>query len=146
IFLSVIIALIGIYLAYLFYLRKPELAKRTAQRFPRVYKILYNKYYVDEAYNLIFVQPTLNFGTFLAEYDLKIIDGAVNGSAFITRNTSAFSGIFDLKIIDGIVNFIAWFLKQKSFIFRKVQTGAIQNYALAIIIGLLIFITLTLFL
>jgi NADH-quinone oxidoreductase subunit L len=143
---SVVVAVIGIYTAYLFYLRKPELSKRTAEQFPRLYKILYNKYYVDEAYNLAFVKPTLNLGTFLADYDLKIIDGAVNGSAFLTRNTSAFSGLFDLKIVDGIVNRIAWLLKQKSFIFRKVQTGTIQNYALAIIFGLLIFITLTLFL
>ena len=146
ILISVAVALIGIFIAYLFYLKRPELAKQTAECFPGLYKILYNKYYVDEAYNLAFVQPTLNLGTFLADYDLKIIDGAVNGSAFITRNTSAFSGIFDLKIIDGIVNRIAWLLKQKSFIFRKVQTGVIQNYALAIIFGLLIFITITLFL
>ncbi|MFQ6082481.1 MAG: NADH-quinone oxidoreductase subunit L, partial [Candidatus Aminicenantia bacterium] len=103
------------------------------------------KYYVDEAYDALFVKSTLNFGTFLADYDLKVIDGAVNGSAWLTRSTSFFSGIFDLKVIDGIVNFIGWILKQKSFIFRKIQTGAIQNYALAIIFGLLAFITIRLF-
>jgi NADH-quinone oxidoreductase subunit L len=116
IFLSVIIALIGIYLAYLFYLRKPELAKRTAQRFPRVYKILYNKYYVDEAYNLIFVQPTLK------------------GSEKIYKN-------FDLKVIDGAVNKSAHFTDFSGKILSYFHSGLIKDYGLIILIGTILLLT-----
>jgi NADH-quinone oxidoreductase subunit L len=83
--LSVVVAFVGIFVAYLFYLQKPELSKRTAERFPQLYKILYNKYYVDEAYDLVFVQPTIKGSEKIYKnFDLKVIDGAVNKSAFLT--------------------------------------------------------------
>jgi len=110
ILISVAVALIGIFIAYLFYLKRPELAKQTAERFPRLYKILYNKYYVDEAYNLAFVQPAIKGSERIYEsFDLKIIDGAVNKSALLTDSGG--------KILSYL------------------HTGLIKDYGLIILLG-----------
>jgi NADH-quinone oxidoreductase subunit L len=100
---------------------------------------------VDEIYGATFVRGTLNLGEFLSKYDLAVIDGIVNRTADATRGTGSASVLFDLKVIDGALNNMASGFGKGSNIFRKVQTGLIQNYLLAIIIGIFIIITLTLF-
>ncbi|MFH0931544.1 MAG: NADH-quinone oxidoreductase subunit L, partial [Candidatus Zixiibacteriota bacterium] len=79
---SVAVALLGIFFAYRFYIKTPELPKRLAERFRFPYKVLLNKYYVDELYFKIIVNPLLKFATFLWQFfDIKIIDGMANGLA-----------------------------------------------------------------
>jgi len=100
ILISVAVALIGIFIAYLFYIKRPELAKQTAERFPRLYRILYNKYYVDEAYNLAFVQPAIKGSEKIYEnFDLKVIDGAVNKSALLTDSGGKLLSYFHTGLI-----------------------------------------------
>ncbi len=107
---SVSIALLGIVLAYRFYVISPELPERLKERFKRIYTLLFNKYYVDEAYDFLFVRPLVSFATALWRYfDALIIDGGVNGSAAIVEVSSR--------------------------LLRRVQTGGLQNYALSIAIG-----------
>jgi len=83
--LSVVVGLLGIALAYLFYLKRPEIPGRLADRFRGLYRLVYNKYYVDEIYSRTFVEgPVLGkaMGDVFARFDLKVIDGiGVDGSA-----------------------------------------------------------------
>ena len=110
---SVLIALLGIILAYIFYLKNPALPKRFAAAFPRLYHIVNNKYFVDEFYDLIFVRGTLKAGGLL----LKVVD---NG------------------IIEGLVNGSAEAIKRAGGKLRRIETGFVQEYALGIIVGAII--------
>jgi len=118
--ISVIVALTGIFIAYVFYLKKPSVPHALVKRFPFLYKLLYNKYYVDEAYDYVFVRPTLKGSEFVYDkFDLNIIDGAVNGAASGT----------------------GFFGKILSFF----QTGFIKDYALVFLLGAIILLGLLIF-
>ena len=111
--LSIAIVLVGILIAYRFYITHPDVPKKLAQKYKGVYAILLNKYYVDELYARIIVNPLLSLALWCWRFfDAKIIDGAANGSAFITGRVSA--------------------------IIRKLQTGYVRNYALSLVLGVVI--------
>ena len=117
---SVAVALCGIYIAYVFYLKSPRTPHRVVARFPAIYKLLYNKYYVDEIYNAAFVKPMVNGSRAVYDtFDLKVIDGTINGTAAAT----GFAG------------------KALSFI----QSGLVKDYALVILLGVVIFLGYLLF-
>ena len=107
---SVVIALIGIGIAYLFYVKNPALPKRVAENFRGLYRLVYNKYYIDELYEILFVKSLKGLGTAL------------------------WKG-FDDFIIDGTVNGIAYFIGWVSSVLRQIQTGFVQNYAFSMIFG-----------
>ena len=72
-------------------------------------------------------------------FDSKVIDGGVNGSAWMTRLSSLITGGTDKYVVDGLVNAIGNFVvRLMSPIVRAAQTGFTQNYALVMVIGLLI--------
>ncbi|MGB2845475.1 MAG: NADH-quinone oxidoreductase subunit L [Candidatus Aminicenantaceae bacterium] len=115
ILISVAVAFLGIYIAYVFYIRSPQIPRTLVARFPFVHKLLFNKYYVDEIYNAIFVNSTIKGSEIIYDkFDLKVIDGGVNGTA-----TAA--GFFG-KIL-------SYF-----------QSGLIKDYALIFLLGLIIFL------
>ena len=60
---SVVIALIGIGIAYLFYVKNPALPKQLAENFKGLYRLVYNKYYIDELYEILFVKSLKGLGT-----------------------------------------------------------------------------------
>jgi NADH:ubiquinone oxidoreductase subunit 5 (subunit L)/multisubunit Na+/H+ antiporter MnhA subunit len=69
--------------------------------------------------------------------DSKVIDGAVNGSAWLTRLSSRITGGVDQYFVDGLVNAVAAFVvRLMSPLFRAAQTGFAQNYALVMVFGL----------
>jgi NADH-quinone oxidoreductase subunit L len=69
--------------------------------------------------------------------DAKIVDGIVNGSAWVTRLVSRITGGIDKYLVDGLVNTIAAFIiRLMSPLFRAAQTGLTQNYALVMVLGL----------
>lgn len=108
--ISIIIALIGIGIAYLFYIKNPQIPKILSERQKRLYILLYNKYYVDEIYQVLFVDSAKSIGMGLWKgVDEFIIDGTVNGIAYL----------------------IGWL----SSLIRKIQTGLVQHYAFSMIIG-----------
>lgn len=110
---SVVVALFGIFIAYVFYLKKPDIPHNLVARFPWLYKLLYNKYYMDEIYNAAFVNSMIKGSELVYKnFDLKVIDGALNGSA-------------------KSMNF---FGKLLSYL----QTGLIKDYALVFLLGALI--------
>jgi NADH-quinone oxidoreductase subunit L len=112
--LSVVVALAGVYLASQIYLAKPGAAENWAARLPWLYKLLSRKYYVDEIYDALLVRPYywLSEKFLWKIFDVKIIDGAVNGTA------NLFGGI--------------------ASVLRLWQTGIVQNYALTLVLGLII--------
>ena len=110
--ISVAFAVGAILFARYVYLKNPAIASNTSQKFKGLYNLLWNKYFVDEAYDAAVVNPILQTSrSFLWKIaDNKIIDGVVNGSA---------------KIIDVV-----------SLNIRKLQTGVAQFYALVMVIGI----------
>jgi NADH-quinone oxidoreductase subunit L len=144
--ISVAIAAIGIYIAYLFYLRRPELPGMLAAQFSGAYRVLYNKYFVDEAYDKTFVQGTVKGAEGMATFDAVVVDGAVNGTAFSTLLASGVSNVFDMNFVDGAVNMIGTILTTFSGLFRRIQTGLVQNYALIMLVGIFVLVGLFYFL
>ncbi|GIV45941.1 MAG: NADH-quinone oxidoreductase subunit L [Ignavibacterium sp.] len=110
--ISVIGAAASILLARYIYLKKPEIASRTATRFKGLYNLLWNKYYVDEIYDAVIVNP------------------------IVTVSRNVLWKIADNKIIDGTVNGVAKLVDLLSSIIRKVQTGVAQLYALVMVLGI----------
>ena len=99
----------------------------------------YNKYWIDEFFGLTVTRRTMDLARAVFAFDSKIVDGGVNGSAWVTRLTSRITGGTDKYLVDGLVNAIANFVvRLMSPIVRAAQTGFIQNYALVMVIGLLV--------
>jgi NADH-quinone oxidoreductase subunit L len=117
---SVLIALAGIGLAYLMYIKKSISADALAEKYKGIYTLLYNKYYVDEFVMATIVNPIINFSRWLWIF-------------------------FDDKIIDGLVNLSAKIMLLISLIFRRGQTGLVQNYAGMMVIGVLVILAYYLF-
>jgi NADH-quinone oxidoreductase subunit L len=139
---SALIALIGILTAYRFYVRAPEIADNLKQRWAGAHNLLYHKYYVDELYDATFVQGTMASSFALWTFDRRVIDGAVNGSGWLTVFASWVSSLIDKYVVDGAVNLVGRSAEESSFVFRRVQTGLIQNYALLMLFGVFAFVSL----
>jgi NADH-quinone oxidoreductase subunit L len=137
---SVLIALAGIYLAYRKYYRTSYREETEVASYGAVYPVLQNKYYVDQLYDALFVHRAKDSGQVLWRFDGNVVDGAVNGSALFTVTSANGSNWWDRWIVDGIVRFIGGFIKTVSWPVRLIQTGYTQNYALVMILGILIFI------
>jgi NADH-quinone oxidoreductase subunit L len=131
--ISTVVAVSGILLAWLIYYRKAISAEKLAARFRPVYTLLYNKYYFDEIYQAIIINPIMAFARFMWSFDAKLIDGAVNGTAWATIRWSDIKLWFDTWIVDGAVNGSGWLVRQGGNILRFVQTGAVQFYAMFIL-------------
>src|SRR5271157_5409237 len=138
-FASVAIALVGIWLAYMFYLKRAELPERLAASWPRLHRLVYRKYYVDEIYDAMFVNRTKDLGTALGLFDAKVVDGlGVDGTGWLTRATSRVSIWWDTWIVDGLVNVVGRVVQILSYPVRLVQTGVVSSYALAIVLGVVL--------
>ena len=84
--------------------------KQLAEKRKGLYTLVFNKYYVDELYEILFVNSLKRLGTGLWKgFDEFIIDGTVNGIAYL----------------------VGWI----SSVMRKIQTGFVQNYAFSMVIG-----------
>lgn len=118
---STAIALGGIFLAHHMYIKKPALPKKLAERFSLIYKLLLNKYYVDEIYDALFVHPTKKIS---AQILWKLVD---------------------VKMIDGSVNGIARLVRGFGNVLRLLQTGYIRNYAFYIVLGCIFIIVFAVF-
>jgi NADH-quinone oxidoreductase subunit L len=139
--LSVLIACGGIWLAYRWYIQRPEVPGKIAAASPFLYKLLYNKYYVDQLYDAMFVNRVKDLALTLGAFDVNFINGlGVDGASWVTRITSSISGMWDSWIVDGLVNLaarIVWFF---SWPVRMLQTGRVARYALFMLLGVLIFL------
>ena len=108
--LPLVMGIAGIALALWFYILSPTIPARLASMFGGVYRFLLNKWYFDELYNTIFVQPLIRLSRVLWQVgDMKIIDGMPNGIA-------AFAGGGSRQTV-------------------KLQTGSLAAYAFSMLIG-----------
>jgi NADH-quinone oxidoreductase subunit L len=138
---SVLVGLIGIGLAWFFYLRRPAIPERIAEKSGGFYHLLYNKYYVDQIYDAMFVNRAKDLGVTLGAFDVGVIDGlGVNGAGWVTRATSSLSMVWDKWIIDGLLNLTARIVWILSYPVRMIQSGRVSNYALLIVLGVLVFL------
>uniref|UniRef100_A0A832GMM0 NADH-quinone oxidoreductase subunit L n=1 Tax=Caldimicrobium thiodismutans TaxID=1653476 RepID=A0A832GMM0_9BACT len=113
--LSVLAGLLGIFLAYLIYVKNPSLETVFSSRFRFVYNFIYRKWYFDELYHKIIVVPTLWLSRTVVNLilDTFVIDQTVNGSAKTVEATAGF--------------------------FRRFHTGLINHYNWFILLGLIIY-------
>jgi NADH-quinone oxidoreductase subunit L len=111
--LSILVALTGIFLAYRFYLSRPDAAHEIAARWKRIHRILLNKYYVDEFYDAAIVNPVLKVstGSLWKRVDVGCIDGVVNGAGHTIQNLAS--------------------------VLKGVQNGLIRSYAAWIFFGVI---------
>jgi NADH-quinone oxidoreductase subunit L len=149
---SVLVAFAGIGLARLFYRQRPEIPERLAAGLSGLHRLLVHKYYVDEIYNALFVRGlAIGGGRVLHATDRYVVDGAdgevrpglgVNGVAWATRDLLArLSNAWDHWVVDGILaRLTAAVLANGSYVFRAVQNGLVQQYALAMLIGVFLLI------
>ena len=142
---SVLIAVGGIWLAYRNYVKRPENAVRMAESWSTQHRLLTNKYYVDELYDSTVIRGTMGSADGLWTVDKRVVDGTVNGTGWTTLAMSWISHVLDKYVVDGFINFVAWVCSEASYIFRRAQTGLIQNYAFATLLGVFAFVTWFLF-
>lgn len=115
----------------------PDRPRQLSRRYAWLHNLLVNKYYVDEFYMAVIVNPLRRLGAFLAEaVDRQVIDRAVNGVASLLRQLGVFlSETMEWQVIDRAVNGVASLLGQGSEGTRRLQTGYVRNYALSVVLG-----------
>jgi NADH-quinone oxidoreductase subunit L len=108
-----VVGLLGIALAYVMYIVNPLLPVRLAQSFGGIYRFLLNKWYFDELYGVIFVQPAIRLARLFWQVgDVTIIDGVPNGLAELTSDGSK-------QVV-------------------RIQTGSLAVYAFVMLIGVVV--------
>lgn len=114
--LPTLLGLLGILLAYVMYIAKPELPAVMATRFAPVYRLLLNKYYFDEMYDAAFVRPYRALGRMIWHVgDEGILDGIPRGGTLIARGSAG-----------GLA---------------RLQSGSVAQYAFVMLIGLVVLIS-----
>jgi NADH-quinone oxidoreductase subunit L len=137
--ISVGVAGLGIWLAYILYLKHPQLHFKVAASWPRLHNLLIHKYYVDEIYDAVFVNRIKDLSIAFGLFDAKVIDGlGVNGAAWLARALSRVSIWWDKWVIDGLVNLVGKLTRSLSHPMRMFQTGVFSSYGVFILIGLAI--------
>jgi NADH:ubiquinone oxidoreductase subunit 5 (subunit L)/multisubunit Na+/H+ antiporter MnhA subunit len=106
-----------------------------------VHAFLVHDYYVDELYQSSIVRGTAAVARGLWSFDRRIVDGGVHAAAALTRIGAWLSHMLDKHAVDGLVNLGVWSTAQGSFGIRRVQTGLVQNYALLMVAGVFVFLT-----
>jgi NADH-quinone oxidoreductase subunit L len=111
---STAIAVVGIAFAYFIWVRRRRVADNMAREFPGLHRLLLNKYYVDELYDATVVQPIKAASTegLWRWFDVKVIDGAVNGTASIVEGGAA--------------------------MLRRLQSGSVRAYAGSLFVGVVV--------
>jgi len=108
--LSALVAIAGVALAWFVYGRMPVRAASIGVARNPLHKLLLEKYYVDEIYDVLFVKPIYHLSLWLAR-------------------------VFDPRVIDAVVNGVATLVAGWARGLRRVQTGFVMNYALAVVLG-----------
>ncbi len=108
---TTLIGLMGIFVAYTAYLRRPHLPEQVSQRLSGLYRLIRQKFLVDEAYDAVIIRPThwLSKNVLWKVFDDGVIDGAVNGTATVVQ-------IWAQQL-------------------RKIQNGYVRSYATWILLG-----------
>jgi NADH-quinone oxidoreductase subunit L len=117
---SVAVAVVGIFVAWVMYIKNPELPGKFVARFEGMHRIIFNKWYVDELYDAVFVTPCKKIGTFLWQ-------------------------VVDARLVDGVVNGCAWVIRGVGTGLRYTQSGYLYNYAMAMVVGVVVIVGIYVF-
>jgi NADH-quinone oxidoreductase subunit L len=101
---------------------------RLQARLARAWRVVYEKYYVDEVYAFLVVRPLVRLAQLAAWLDTHLIDGLVNLAGALGRFASAISDVIDRYGVDWAVNAVAEVTRGAGRSLRRVQTGRIQTY------------------
>src|SRR6202034_4650326 len=83
------LVILGILFAWFLYVKRTDLPQKIARSFGGFYRLVYNKYYVDQLYDALFVNRAKDLGLALGAFDRNVIDGVgVNGAGWLTRAVS----------------------------------------------------------
>ena len=130
------IALLGWGFAHYFYSVNVSAPDRLAAKFQAAYRILLNKYYVDELYDLLWVEPTKKLGFLFDWFDRNVIDGLVHGVARLADLAAAGSTWAEKYIIYGGLNVIGYGNHLAARQWRQLQSGMVHHYVAVIVAGL----------
>ncbi len=113
--------------------------------FKPIHNFLWNKWWFDELYDLIFVKPTKAVSAFIAWFDRNIIDTIIHAIAAICRGISViFGSVLDNKVVNGFVDGVAKGTWDTGLSFRKLQTGSVRQYVMFIAVGtILLFVAIS---
>ncbi|MBI3616371.1 MAG: NADH-quinone oxidoreductase subunit L [Candidatus Omnitrophica bacterium] len=95
-----------------------------------VYELVSHKYYIDEIYDRLIIQPVLRLARRSFSFDAGVVDGAVNRAGTAGLSLSAFKGWVDRTLVDGAVNGVGLTLGRAGAALRLLQTGLVQNHLL----------------
>jgi NADH-quinone oxidoreductase subunit L len=137
--LSLFVAGMGILLAFVFYKWKKLDPDALAEKIKPLYTFSLNKWYFDEFYEGVIVKGLLGLTRVFRWFDNTVVDGVVNGAAYITERSSAGTGKFDNSFVDGLVNLVGSVVMFFGLLFRKLQTGKIQTYLAYVLFGIVLF-------
>jgi len=140
-------ALAGFLLAVVFYGLRLLDAREVSQQFQPIYRFLVHKWYFDELYGFLFVQPVLFISRRVAEFDKRVIDRLIDNLALGVRMISTFDDLIDRYLVDGAVNTTAGWLYGLGRWFHGVETGKLRQYVMFIVVGTVgLFVLITFYL
>jgi NADH-quinone oxidoreductase subunit L len=148
-YLALVSVVLGVvFAAAIYYYRVLDPADAREQ-FPAVHSFLTHKWYFDELYSAVLVRPALVVSSWCKAFDLKVIDGFLDGTARLTILVSRWDGLFDKYVVDGMVNVVGDTFWSVGARLREVQTGYLRSYilflglaAIAVFVILLYFVAM----
>ncbi|HVO19621.1 MAG TPA: NADH-quinone oxidoreductase subunit L [Anaeromyxobacter sp.] len=121
---------------------RSQVPARLKERFARAWNVVYQKYYVDELYDLVVVGPAVRLAGLLSWIDKRVVDGLVHLVGAIGRLVAELDGAIDRYLVDGAVNAVAFGTAGLGRSLRRIQTGHVQTYLYGALGGALVVVLL----
>jgi NADH-quinone oxidoreductase subunit L len=135
---SLVVALGGLFLGWWVYGRKALEAGQAdplAKPLGPVYRWMQDRFYFDELYNAVLIQPVLKLAVWTYEFiDKQVIDGFLHGVARSAYRIGEAFRVFDRVVINGGADAFANSIQELGRSFREIQTGRVQNYMLLVLL------------
>jgi NADH-quinone oxidoreductase subunit L len=132
---TTLIGAAGWFTAHYFYHLRPEQPDLLMNRMKTAYDWLFNKYWVDEAYDKTVVEPSKGLGRGLDTVDTAVVDRAVVGVWQATEMGAAASTWFEKYVIYGSINVTGYANHLAARVLRKLQSGLVHHYATVLVAG-----------
>jgi NADH-quinone oxidoreductase subunit L len=143
---SVVMGGIGILTGLYFYFRgKGEKADAVAERASGLHRLVKGKWFVDEIYDATVLRLYYKLCDLSAFFDVRVVDGLVNGARHLTVGSSYLSAFWDTWVVDGAVNLVGYAFRGGSWLLRKLQSGFVQAYAAVMVFGLFVLLCVYLY-
>jgi proton-translocating NADH-quinone oxidoreductase chain L len=127
---------------YIYVVRSGVPAKDFAEKHRELYELVRDKYRIDEFYDRAVVNPLLDLEEGTCRFDNEVVDGAVNGAAWVGRTVAKATGLVDNEVVDAAVNGAAVATQMIARKVRRAQTGNIKEYLTFALVGGLFVIAL----